>query len=354
MNYTKSETNVLVADSFKELNYKQKRLLLEAVSAKSDSQKYISELIKICGEGVYNKIEQNFCDTEYRDKVVADIQKKGITAVTNKSASYPEQLSYLPVPPLAIYCKGNAKLLGEKCFAIVGSRKTTAPVIEECKRISRALSSHFAVVTGVADGADCAAARGALDTGNVICVLPGGHGSSCSANWQLIRQVEQSGLTISEFPPATPAFRYNFTLRNRIIAGLACGVLVTSAGEKSGALSTAAYAFEYGKQVFAFPYSLGVTSGVGCNALIKKGATLCDRVEDILSEYGLSVDSQDEVELGEDEKTVLSVLKAQGETHAEQLAKCVNMRLADVLIICSMLEIKGLCVRVGGNKFSAV
>lgn len=355
MNYTDSETDIIVADSFKELNYKQKKLLLAAENGgDAEGIKYADALIKTLDGGVYNKIREKFRDSYYRGKVLSALSAAGVRCVTVRSESFPKQLKEIPVPPLALYLKGNANLLSTRAFAVVGSRKTTAPMIEKCKSVSAELSEKLTVVTGVADGADAAAAKGALKSGNIICVLPGGHLHCGSSDSCLIRRVEESGLTVSEFPPSVRVQRHTFLLRNRIMAGLADGVLVVSAAVKSGALSTASYAADYGKEVFAFPYGLGVTSGAGCNSLIKNGAYLCEGTDDIFGVLGIERTQKNVPELDGDEGAVYNLLKQTGEMHAEKIAAELGISLTDAVTLCSLMEIKGLIIRTGGNSFAAV
>ena len=355
MNYTQTETDLIVADSIAEINYRQKKLLLASENPDvTDGQKYAEALIKTLGGGVYNKVREKFRDLNYRSKVLAALDKKGVQCATIKSADYPEQLKQIPAPPLVLYLRGDRSLLATRKFAVVGSRRTTAPVMEQCKAICADLSKKLTVVTGVADGADSAATRGALSDGKVICVLPGGHSCGGAANADLLRKVEASGLSLSEFPPATKVQRHTFILRNRIIAGLSEGVLVVSAAEKSGALSTASYAVNYSRDVFAFPYGLGVPSGVGCNALIKSGAYLCDCAADIFGVLGLETVERTAPELDGGEKAVYELLKENGEMHAEVIAAKLNLNLTDAVTLCSLMEIKGLITRTGGNAFAAI
>lgn len=355
MSYTKAESDIIVADSFKELDYKQKKLLLAAHNRSgADSLKYADALIKICGEGVYNKLSALMKDDGYRQKTVERLSKCNIVCVTLKSESYPPLLREIPVPPLALYMRGNARLSERDMFGVVGSRKTVATVYEQCSALCAELSEHFAVVTGVADGADSAAAYGALSNGAAICVLPGGHDAPTGASVKLLKSAEREGLTLSEFPPGTPAKRYTFLLRNRIIAGLCRGVLVVSAAEKSGALNTAGYALDYGRDIFAFPYNIGVTSGKGCNNLLRKGATVCENANDILSFYGLKAKEKVIPELDGDEARLLKLLREEGELHAQRISEILKKPLPQVFALCSLMEIKGLVLKVGGNKYSAV
>ncbi len=351
MDYERQEADIITADSFRELTYKQKRLLLASLKGGEEGERYAAGLAKVCGPAVYNKIKERFYDEDYRGEVIAALGKKRIMAITVKSGLYPESLRHIDASPLVLYARGNAGLLRERIFCVVGSRKTTPQVIEECKNMSARLSEHFAIATGVADGADSAAAMGALSSGKVICVLPCGHANPGAT----LKRVEEKGLSVSEFPPGIPAQQYMFPLRNRVLAAISDGVLVVSAGIKGGALSTAGYAAEYGKDVFAFPYGIGIASGEGCNNLIKSGAYLCDRVEDIFSVLGVeSVGGEKEEELAPEERAIMDALRQNGETHAENLAKITGMSVAEISAVCAMLEIKGLLIRSGGNKYSAI
>lgn len=240
------------------------------------------------------------------------------------------------------------------CFAVVGSRRTPAATLAACKKISGELAQKFTVVTGIADGADTAAIQGAVGSGNIICVLPGGHDYIYnSSNAALIKEVEQKGLTISEWSPKTPVQKFMYSVRNRIIAGLARGVLVVSAPKKSGALITAGYAADYGREVFAFPHSLGVSSGEGCNNLIKNGAMLCQNVLDILSDFGLEYKSEN-IPLTAAEQKVLDCLRNNGSAHIQAIARAAGIKVFEAVTILSSLEIKGLVARSGGNTYQAV
>ncbi len=355
MNYTDRERDLIIADSLKELSYKQKKLFLASLSENNtEREKYAAALIKNCGEGVYNKVKGRFDNENYRKKTFENLDKRRIKCVTYKSADYPAELKEIPAPPLVLYARGNTKLLTSVKFGVVGSRKTTPAAFEECKKICSSLAEKLTVVTGIADGADRAAATGALPSGNVICVMPCGHDGG-GTHTAIVKEFEKVGLTVSEFPPQTSAQRFTFFLRNRIIAGLCKGVLVVSAAEKSGALNTASYAADYSRDVFAIPYCPGIPSGVGCNKLIKGGAYLCDCAEDILTVLGFACgDKKESIILDGDESAVIELLREKGELHAEKIAAAIGKKPYEVSAICASLEIKGLLVKTGGNKYSAV
>jgi DNA processing protein len=353
--YVKSQVDLIVADGFEELSYKNKKIFLASLNKNApDRKKYAAFLIKNLGEGVYNKLREKICDQTYRAKVLEKLDALGVTCITFKDDMYPESLKQTPVPPLVLYCKGNTQLLKDEKFAVVGSRRTSPQMMEFGKQTSRTLAKSFTIVTGVADGADAAIMQGALESGKIICVLPNGIDRYYPAgNAALIEKVAKNGLLLSEYRPEIYAHKYFFSMSNRIVAGLAKGVLLISAHEMSGVLTVPQYATEYGRDVFAFPYSIGVSSGEGCNALIKNGATLTVKAEDILSFYGKDVKS-DSVALTPDEDKLITLLRDEGEVHLERIAAALNKRAYEVLPICSSLEIKGLAVKCGGNKYGAV
>lgn len=356
MEYTSKETDLIVADSFAELTNKQKRMFLHSVGVCCENgTKYSAELIKTLGDGVYNKMRADFFSADYRAKVTARLDKKGLICVTRFSEVYPESLANIPLPPLVLYCKGNTALLSSRCFGIVGSRRTQTASLAACRKISEELTARLTVVTGVADGADSAAAEGAVKSGALICVLPYGYDYvKRSSNYRLLKKAEERGLLVTEFPPQISPQRFLYLVRNRIIAGLCEGVLVVSAAKRSGALNTAGYAADYGREVFAFPYSLGVASGEGCNGLIKNGAYLCENVLDIFSCFGLEYNSEKQQELTPEEETVLGCIKELGEAHVQIIANSSGLKPFMVTAVCSSLEIKGLIVKAGGNKYAPV
>ena len=314
---------------------------------------YEQLLIKSLGGGVYNKIKALFRDGNYRLGVLEKLGKRGIKCVALGSSGYPALLAKTPAPPLVLYCTGRIELLKTDCFAIVGSRRTPAATLAACKKIAGELSSCMTVVTGIADGADSAAMRGALTTGNLICVLPGGHDCILpSANAGLLKEAEGKGLVISEWPPHTPVLRYMYTVRNRIIAGLSRGVLVAAAPKKSGALITASYAADYGRDVFAFPHSLGISSGEGSNEIIKNGAALCQNVLDILSAFGLEYKTEEKT-LTPQEESVITFLRQNGRSHIQAIASAAGLKVFQAVTILSSLEIKGLAARCGGNMYES-
>lgn len=354
--YTRQEENAIVLCSFPDLTYKNRVQLLSGLRSATPAFDAEEESVgKGLPAGVYRKIRTLFADESYRRRVLADLEKKGVSCITYFSGSYPEELSHIPCPPLVLYCKGNTELLKERRFAVVGSRRTSTGIWKECKKISAALTEHFAVVSGMADGADSAALEGALSGGKVISVLANGFDYVYPAvNARLTERVAQAGLLISEYPPDVPPRSYQFPVRNRIIAGLAEAVLVVSAGKKSGALITAEYALDYGRTVFAFPYSLGVSSGEGCNALLKNGGILAENILDIFSLFGLDCKASEKVALTAEEKELLDAIREEESVFLSALAERAGKEPYQLIPLISSLEIKGYIARVGGNRYTAL
>ena len=356
MNYTREEINLITLSSFEELTYKN-RINLLGGSGFGEPRFGENEknLIKSLGEGVYNKVKGNFYSQAYRDKLLQRLEELRIECVTYLSPLYPEQLKQIPCPPLTLFCRGNTALLKDRLFAAVGSRRTPPDVLKECEKISFEISENFTLVTGLADGADSSVLKGALKRGAAVCVLAYGFDHVYPAiNKNLLKLVEERGLIITEYTPQIKPLPYNFPARNRIIAGLAEGVLAVSAGEKSGALITARYGFEYGRQVFALPYSPGVPCGEGCNLLIREGATLARGAKDILTEFGFNSEQPQNTvpDLTQEERAVLDIIK-NGETLAAAIAQRVGVPVFRLIPVLTVLEIKGLISRLGGNRYSA-
>ncbi len=288
------------------------------------------------------------------EKLEKELEREGCFAVTVLSDDYPESLRNIASPPLLLYAKGNRALLSERKFCIVGSRVTAQWAASFGKDIAAELSKHFCIVTGLAEGGDLAAVEGALPSGRLISVLPCGL-KECypASHFSYKEKIAKGGLILSEYPLSETVKKYSFHERNRLLAGLSEGVLVLSAGERSGALITANCAAEFGRDVFALPYRPGETRGVGCNELIKKGALLTTSAEDILSFYGFESGKEEaQPALTPQEAKVYEVLKEGGELHSSVIAERAGMRVFEAAAVLSSLEIKGFAVKAGGNRYS--
>ncbi|WP_068809037.1 DNA-processing protein DprA [Thauera phenolivorans] len=202
--------------------------------------------------------------------------------------AYPHALLDIADPPVLLYAKGELALLQRPALAVVGARSATAQGAANAEAFARALSEPgLTIVSGLALGIDAAAHRGALDggAGGTIAVIGTGADRIYPArNAALAREIAARGLVLSEFPLGTPPLRHNFPRRNRLIAGLAGGVLVVEAALGSGSLITARLASDSGREVFAIPGSIHSPLSKGCHRLIRDGAKLVETAEDVLEE----------------------------------------------------------------------
>lgn len=237
---------------------------------------------------------------EITDQILAPPQADGIDAalrwcaepgnhiLTLADPDYPPALLDIPDPPVLIYVKGDPAVLGQPALAVVGARSATPQGIANAAAFARSLAdSGLAIVSGLALGIDTAAHQGALASasGKTVAVIGTGADRVYPArNKALAHQVVTRGAIISEFPLGTAPLRHNFPRRNRIIAGLARGVLVVEAAVGSGSLITARLATDCGREVFAIPGSIHSPLSRGCHRLIREGAKLVETAEDVLEE----------------------------------------------------------------------
>jgi DNA processing protein len=207
-------------------------------------------------------------------------------------ADYPRLLLDTPDPPPALFAIGRRDLLNRPALAIVGSRNATQQGVANAEAFAAALArTGLTIVSGLALGIDAAAHRGALDAdsdaGTIAVVGTGVDVIYPASNRALTQRIREEGLVISEFPLRTPAIAHNFPRRNRVIAGLARGVLVVEAALRSGSLITARLAADAGRDVFAIPGSIHSPLAKGCHRLIRDGAKLVESAHDIAGELGL-------------------------------------------------------------------
>ena len=218
------------------------------------------------------------------------IRDSGAEVITFFDKRYPENLKDIYDPPVLLYVKGILKPEDKLSVAIVGSRRCTQYGLNTAERIAAGLAfSGITVVSGLARGIDTAAHKGALKNGGrTIAVLGNG---LCSVyppeNKSIADDIIKNGAVISEFPMEMLPHKQNFPCRNRIISGISKGVLVVEAAEKSGALITADFAAEQGRDVFAVPGEINKPSSSGTNKLIRDGAKLIESVDDIIEELGI-------------------------------------------------------------------
>ena len=221
-----------------------------------------------------------------RDEALREIEASramGVRFVVMSDADYPPLLRAIGDAPPLLMIRGDATLLARPCVAIVGSRNASASGLSFAERLARGLAREdYVVVSGLARGVDTAAHNATIDTG-AIAVLAGGHARPYpSENVALLEKiVESGGAVISEMPLEWEPRGRDFPRRNRLVSGLSLGVVVVEAARRSGSLITARFAAEQGREVFAVPGSPLDPRAEGTNDLLREGATLCARVEDV-------------------------------------------------------------------------
>ncbi|MFO1414688.1 MAG: DNA-processing protein DprA [Burkholderiales bacterium] len=214
----------------------------------------------------------------------------GNELVTWDDADYPGALLELGFAPPVLFFRGRRELLNRPALAIVGSRSASAQGLDNARAFARALSdAGLTIVSGLAAGVDAAAHEGALaGAGSTLAVVGTGLDRVYPAqNRALAHAIAERGALLSEFVPGTPPRAMNFPRRNRLISGLAKGVLVVEAALQSGSLITARYAGEQGREVFAIPGSIHSPLAKGCHRLIREGAKLVETAEHVLEELGM-------------------------------------------------------------------
>ncbi|MDO8535481.1 MAG: DNA-processing protein DprA [Candidatus Omnitrophota bacterium] len=214
-----------------------------------------------------------------------------IRKITVNDAEYPKILKTLHSPPKALYVNGSFKEEDDFSVAIVGSRRASRYGIEMGEKLGYDLALRgITVVSGMARGIDSAAHRGALKAkGRTIAVMGSGHDHIYpDENKDLYKKIAESGAVISEFENDISPLPRNFPIRNRIISGLSLGIVVVEAAKNSGALITADFALEQGREIFAVPGKISSLTSEGTHELIKDGAKLVQGADDIIEELGLT------------------------------------------------------------------
>ena len=279
-----------------------------------------------------------------------------IKEISFSSELYPESLKSLADAPKTLYAVGEINLLKTRKFTVVGSRTTPTAALKIGATIAKELSETFTLVTGTADGGDGAVIEGALKgSGKVICILAGGFFSIPQGNLPLLERVAKSGLLLSSHENDAPVRSFSYEYRNKLLAVLGEGTLVLGAAKKSGALITAKYAKAYDKPIFAFPYAPGAYAGEGCNDLIKKGAYLTENSMDVLGRFGINfIEKKVAPALSDEEERLLQALRALSEAHISELSAHTAIPVFKARALLSALEVRGVIVALGGNRYSPV
>lgn len=296
-------------------------------------------------------------------KKMKEIREKEITVITQQDSNYPSSLRKIPDPPIALYLRedrGGAQINFEEdiLFGIVGTRKPTAYGEQITRKFAEELAAcGFIIVSGMALGVDSMAHLGAVKQAYpTIAVL--GCGVDLiypPSNKKLYEEIiEKGGIVLSEFPPGMTVLPGLFIARNRLISGLSRGVLVIEGLKESGGLITARYAGQQGKEVFAPPAPLTSPMSYAPNMLLKEGAILVTRVEDILEELKLAITPAKKTTLEKDlsieERTIVQFILS-GPARPDDIRDATHLSVAKVSETLSLLEIQGVIEKNSEGKY---
>jgi len=259
-------------------------------------------------------------------------------------------------PPPVLFLRGKLTPADGQSVALVGTRRATSYGQAVAQRLARDLAAAgVTVVSGLAKGVDTQAHRSALDAGGrTLAVLGNGLDQVYPPeNAGLARQIVDAGALVSEFAPGVPPDAVNFPRRNRVISGLSIATVIVEAGERSGALITADFALEQGREVMVVPGNITSPMSLGSNELLKQGATPVTSAQDILDALGprdgeadIAALARHVPELGPQETTVWQALGGEPR-HVDDLARTLGGRPGDVSATLALLELRGLARQVG-------
>lgn len=300
-------------------------------------------------------------DTVFVQQQLEQMDALQVGVLTYWDDAFPERLKRIYDPPAFLFYKGQTEILNDKMFAVVGSRMPSSygRMITE-QLTAELVANGFTIISGFARGIDTQAHKAALkNNGATVAVLGNGLDTIYpSENKKLFEQITERGLFLTEYPMGTKPDAGNFPKRNRIISGMSSGVLVTEAGQKSGALLTAGYALDQNREVFAVPGAVFSGKSTGSNNLIKNGAKLVQNIDDILIELegqypsvsSVKKDQPDTSKLDGIYKKVFEILNSDP-LHIDQIALKAELSPSEVLSALLTLELGGYIRQMAGKMF---
>jgi DNA processing protein len=292
------------------------------------------------------------------DAEVARLQRAQIGVLTWDDPDYPSNLAQVYNAPPLLYVRGRIEKRDEWAVAVVGTRRASVYGKEAARMLGRDLAqAGVTVVSGLAKGIDTIGHRSCLDAGGRTIAIMG-----CGLdeiyppeNGRLAAEIVERGALVSEYALGTRPDARNFPPRNRIISGLSLGTVVVEADRGSGALITADFAAEQGREVFAVPGSIFARGSRGANYLIQQGAKMVCNVADVLEELNLTMVSQQAqaravIPENETEALLLQHLSAEP-VHVDYLGRVAELPIAQVSSTLALMELKGMVRQVGGMNY---
>lgn len=294
------------------------------------------------------------------DKCFDTVSKNNIETILLDDKNYPRLLKEISDPPTLLYFKGDIPAPKTKLMAVVGSRRVSDYSKMVAMKLNRNLAmTGISLVSGLARGVDSIAHHACIEAGTpTVAVVGNGlgkHDLYPTENKKLAEQIINSaGAIVSEYPPGTRPQKYYFPARNRIIAGMTAGTLVTSAPVGSGTLITAYAALDENREVFAVPGPITDPMYVGNNNLLKRGAHVVTEAEDVLKvmnwEPTKSNDKDIKINLSADEKVIYDCIE-KTPLHIDELTDKTSLDKQNALTQVTVLELKGYIKDIGGKRY---
>lgn len=322
----------------------------------------LKSLFKLTNEEII--LLKNSKNPKLLKKWLYDLEQMGIFYYSINHPLYPSKLKNIPNPPLGLYVKGIMPSFDKTFLAMVGTRKCSEYGRRVAKKLAKELSHKgFGIISGLAEGIDTVAHIGTLEAGGFTVAVVANGLDICypKSNNKLMKEIQDKGVLISEYPPGTKPIPGFFPARNRIISGLSEGVIVVEAGEKSGALITADLALEQGREVFAVPGSIFSSTSKGTHRLIQQGAKLVTDLDDIVSEIrtnfinnnsnrNLQYEGKIMNRLAIEENIVYDCISFEP-SHIDVLSVKTHYPISQLQSILTLLELKGLIQQLPGKRF---
>ena len=319
---------------------------------------------QIQAAGLNETLLQRMIDIRNRvslDVLEQEINSQGIKVLTWDDPEYPDRLRQITQSPFVLYIKGEIDTDDIWSVAIIGTRRYSAYGQQVAENLSHTLAHNgITIISGLARGIDGIAHKAALAAGGrTIAVLGSGLDKLYPPEHRdLANLISKQGALISDYPLGTPPDGSNFPPRNRIISGLSKCIIVIEAGEKSGALITATYAAEQGKEVFSVPGKITSPMSRGTNLLIKQGAHPLLDPQDVLDMLNMTLVAEQRVirkGLPEDPKeAVLYQTVGDEPLHVDEISSLVNMPIEEVTSTLALMELKGMVRKTFGMKYMAI
>lgn len=363
MEYSLNDKAIIWLNLFDFLTIEKRHRILECYDEPKEIFSFFKSdfelFTKLITKEQYNKM-CSALSLDFVDSEIVNLDKNNIKVLTYLNPLYPQDFINYPAYPLALYCIGDVELIKDFSIAVVGTRKVSKYGAFATEKIVKGLAqAGITIVSGMATGVDTIAHTIALNNGaKTIAVLGSGFDNIFpKSNFELFKRICENGLVISEYVPSMKPLAYNFPVRNRIIAMLSKGVLMTEAGLKSGAIYTINYGIEYGKDIFIVPGNIDSYSSVGCNQLLKNAqSALTTCAEDILDFYNIKKGSQQkpkQAQISLDEQIILDAI-GNNELSFDEIVSQTKFDIKTLIRLLTTLELSGLIKKSAGNFYSRI